>query len=91
MPEEFINIDNVCNIIEIMSSQVSYEKYDYIYQLLKCELKLLLMDEKDSKIIDSIKEKLLNIYKATYEGNKTISDRADEILKEYSYILERNN
>lgn len=60
-PNEFIDLDNVRNKLEIMSGQINYEKYKYSYQLLLCELDLLLMNEENSFKIDSIKGKILNI------------------------------
>lgn len=90
-PLEYIDLDNVCNKLSAMSCQVNYEKYNYTYQLLMCELDLLLMNEEHYEKIDSIKETLLNIQKSTHEGNKNISDMAEEILKGYEYIFDRNN
>lgn len=88
-PEMFIDIDNVRNKLEIISSQINYEKYKYTCQLLFCELDLLLINEDNCCKINSIKDKILDIQESTQKGNKNISDMAKELLVEYEYILNR--
>lgn len=90
-PNEYIELDSVCNKLEIMSRQVNYEKYNYSYRILVCELDLLLMEEERYENIDSIKKELLDIQKSTREGNRNISDMVETILKEYEHVFNGNN
>lgn len=89
IPNEYIDLDKVRNKLSIMSYQVNYEKYKCTYQLLNCELDLLLINEEQYEKIESIKETILKIQKSTHEGNKNISKIAEEMLKEYAYIWDR--
>ncbi|MBD5463205.1 MAG: hypothetical protein HDR24_09145 [Lachnospiraceae bacterium] len=88
-PDMFIDIDNLRNKLEIISSQINYEKYKYTCQLLFCELDLLLMDDDNCHKIDFIREKILSIQKSSKKGNKNISDVAEGLLVEYEHILDR--
>lgn len=89
IPNEFIDLDKVRNKLSIISYQVNYEKYKCTYQLLNCELELLLINEEQYEKIEGIKETILEIQKSTHEGNKNISKKAEQIFKEYAYIFDR--
>lgn len=88
-PNVFIDLDNLRNKLEIISSQINYEKYNYTCQLLLCELDLLLMNEENYCKIDSIKNKILSIQESAQKGNKNISDIAEKLFAEYEDILDR--
>lgn len=81
-PENYIDLSDLRNRLDAFYQQVNYEKYNYIYQLLVCELELLIYEE-DCEKSESIKEKLLEIKVATHEGNKNIQDKAQDLLDKY--------
>ena len=81
-PENYIDLSDLRNRLDAFYQQVNYEKYNYIYQLLVCELELLIYEE-DCEKSESIKEKLLEIKVATHEGNKNIHDKAQDLLDKY--------
>lgn len=81
-PEKYIDLCDLRNRLDVISKQINYEKYNYTYQLLVCELELITSGE-DCEKSESIKEKLLKIKEATYEGNKNIYDKAKDLLDVY--------
>lgn len=90
-PSGYIDLDNVCGKLDIMSKQIGYEKYKYTYQVLKCELELLLGRNEDCEKISSIKELLLSIQKEVYEGNKNIYLVIEQMFEEYRSVFGEKN
>ena len=70
-------------------NQVSYEKYKYTFEIFKCELKLVQINE-NTKIyeIEEVINKLEEIKSATKIGNVNLSEHANDLLDKCREMLE---
>lgn len=85
---DIINIEQICNLLDRIFEQVQYEKYEYTYRLLKCELVLLESGDTISfDQIKKIKEDIIKIRETTSNGNANISGYAEQILDEYNDVF----
>lgn len=85
---DIIDIDQICSLLDRIFEQVQYEKYEYTYRLLKCELMLLeIGDTTPLDQIRKIKEEIMKIKGITSNGNANISGRAEQILNQYNNVF----
>lgn len=77
-------------MLDAIIDQVNYEKYKYSFEIFKCELKLVQINENtDKSEINKIIDKLEEIKSATSTGNVNISNYIDDLLKRCSQIIEQ--
>lgn len=76
-------------MLEVLFNQVSYEKYKYTFEIFKCELKLIQINENTKKYeIEEIINKLEEIKSATKIGNVNLSEHANDLLDNCYEMLE---